>query len=372
MEAPVAATEDGLHRTGRRYAVLMRAAVLLCASGAAVCQAAPDQRPVVASVVAGLWLWSAVYVRWGGRLLLVDTAVVLALCLSQRWLVPPESLGDSTNWVFAVVSCTVVAQQWLTSAGTGALLTAIVVAAHLTGNFLAAPDGWFDAVPIGLWSLGEAGLSRLLFLLVLQGSRRADRAIAESASARRDAAVAAARRDDEREHLALLHDTAAATLLAVGSRMVGPGEPWLADQAVRDLEVLASQPGFPEGEVDLALLLDEVARHAPVAVRTRSPGPVPVAAVPAAAVGAAVREALTNVGRHAGVDLAEVVLSRADGVVVVEVVDHGRGFAPDAVPAHRRGLARSIGQRMDRVGGRAVVTSAPGAGTLVRLEWPDG
>ncbi|MET8837871.1 hypothetical protein ABZV78_28715, partial [Micromonospora sp. NPDC004540] len=49
--------------------------------------------------------------------------------------------------------------------------------------------------------------------------------------------------------------------------------------------------------------------------------------------------------------------------------DDGPGFDPASVPAHRYGLRESIHGRMSTVGGRAEVTSAPGAGTRIRLEW---
>ncbi|NED55992.1 ATP-binding protein, partial [Micromonospora aurantiaca] len=65
-------------------------------------------------------------------------------------------------------------------------------------------------------------------------------------------------------------------------------------------------------------------------------------------------------------------LAREGGTVVVEVVDDGPGFDPSTVPAHRYGLRESIHGRMSTVGGRAVVTSAPGTGTRIRLEWSDG
>ena len=47
-----------------------------------------------------------------------------------------------------------------------------------------------------------------------------------------------------------------------------------------------------------------------------------------------------------------------------------RGFDRAAVPAGRRGLAESIEGRMERAGGRATVTSAPGEGTEVELRMP--
>ena len=49
------------------------------------------------------------------------------------------------------------------------------------------------------------------------------------------------------------------------------------------------------------------------------------------------------------------------------VRDRGPGFDPRRVPEDRRGLRESIVGRMDRHGGRAVVHSAPGAGTEVEL-----
>jgi signal transduction histidine kinase len=51
----------------------------------------------------------------------------------------------------------------------------------------------------------------------------------------------------------------------------------------------------------------------------------------------------------------------------VFVRDRGPGFDLESVPPDRRGVRESIVGRMDRHGGRAVVHSAPGAGTEVEL-----
>ncbi|MEU4641550.1 ATP-binding protein [Micromonospora sp. NPDC023814] len=371
---PAGATERELHRMGRRYAVAMRTTALGCVSATALFQATPDRRALVVGVVTGLAAWNVAYARFSSRrwLLPADTLVIMLLCLTQRWTVPPDAVTDSTNWVLAVVTVTAIAHQWLTTVAGGVLLTTAIVVAHLAGNALAIPGSWAGTVPLGLWTFAEAGLSRVLFLLVRAGAQQADRIVAASERARRDAAVAAARRADEREHLAVLHDTAAATLLAVGARMVDGTEPWLAEQAARDLEILAAQPDFSDGDTDLVRLLNQVAGHAPVAVEVRSPAAVPMPAIRATAISAAVREALTNVARHAGVDTAELVVGRAGDRILVEVSDRGTGFAPEVVPPHRRGLSQSIAQRVARVGGRAIVTPRPGGGTLVSLEVPDG
>jgi len=78
----------------------------------------------------------------------------------------------------------------------------------------------------------------------------------------------------------------------------------------------------------------------------------------------AAREAMANAARHAGADEISVFVEPT----AVYVRDRGAGFDPDAVAADRRGLAESIRGRMERVGGTAKVTSAPGEGTDVELQ----
>jgi signal transduction histidine kinase len=83
----------------------------------------------------------------------------------------------------------------------------------------------------------------------------------------------------------------------------------------------------------------------------------------------ATREALNNVRRHAGADRATVRLRGDSRGVRLDIADEGKGFAVDEVPATRRGLRHSVQGRMSGVGGTAMVTSAVGAGTVLRLEW---
>lgn len=361
------ATESELRRLSHRCVVVLRTGVVVVAGGAAIFQA---PGALIAVVIGGLCVWSLAFLRYMPRLLWADTFLIAALCLAQGRLVRPDLLLDISNWIFAVVVITAVAHQWFTAPASGTLLTGVLVTAYVAG--LAPHSGVVGALPLGLTVLGTAGLSRLLWFHIFAAAARADRAVEASERSRRQVAVAAARRADEREHLAVLHDTAAATLLAVGTRMVDGTEPWLADQAARDLDILAGHPATDDGETDLAAALADVVAQAPVSVHLTVPRPLPVPVATAAAISAAVREALTNVARHAGVDAAEVVAVRTDGTVVVTVTDDGRGFAADDVPSHRRGVAESIEWRMRQAGGRATVTTEPGRGTVVRLEWPGG
>lgn len=82
------------------------------------------------------------------------------------------------------------------------------------------------------------------------------------------------------------------------------------------------------------------------------------------------QEAISNALRHAGPAGVLVSLRAQQRRVVLEVTDSGRGFDP-ASPRPGLGLA-SMRERAASVGGRLSVTSAPGAGTTVRLSVPAG
>jgi signal transduction histidine kinase len=84
-----------------------------------------------------------------------------------------------------------------------------------------------------------------------------------------------------------------------------------------------------------------------------------------------VQEALTNVARHAAVDEAMMCLGVAGERLIVQVADQGTSFDAQAAMAAGRtsGLA-GMRERAGLVGGRLLVESTPGAGTLVRAELP--
>jgi hypothetical protein len=89
----------------------------------------------------------------------------------------------------------------------------------------------------------------------------------------------------------------------------------------------------------------------------------------AAAVDAA-RACLENVLRHSGVTVAEIVIGQEAGESTIMVVDEGRGFDPDAVPADRLGLRVSVVERINTVGGYVRIWSIPGNGTSVLISVP--
>jgi signal transduction histidine kinase len=83
------------------------------------------------------------------------------------------------------------------------------------------------------------------------------------------------------------------------------------------------------------------------------------------------REALANVVKHAQAQTASVRIEAAASSVILEVADDGRGFDPDAAHAGHFGLD-SMRSRADELGADLHIISAPGRGTVVRVELPAG
>ena len=80
-----------------------------------------------------------------------------------------------------------------------------------------------------------------------------------------------------------------------------------------------------------------------------------------------VREALANVVKHAGASKASVHVEARSGRVLVEIRDDGSGFDPGAHHSGHFGL-ESMRSRAAELGAVLTISSAPGAGTVVRAE----
>jgi two-component system, NarL family, sensor histidine kinase DevS len=82
-----------------------------------------------------------------------------------------------------------------------------------------------------------------------------------------------------------------------------------------------------------------------------------------------VQEALTNVVKHAGATHVSVVLTRKGDTVAAVVEDDGQGFDSDTTREEGLGLA-GMRERVEIVGGRLRIESAPGSGTTLAAEVP--
>ena len=85
------------------------------------------------------------------------------------------------------------------------------------------------------------------------------------------------------------------------------------------------------------------------------------------------QEAMTNAVRHARPETLTLTLTACHPKVLLQIRDDGVGFEPPETPAGRwsGGLGLyGMRERVANLGGRLSLNSAPGAGTLVRVEVP--
>lgn len=90
----------------------------------------------------------------------------------------------------------------------------------------------------------------------------------------------------------------------------------------------------------------------------------------AAHILAITREALSNIAKHSSATQATIALKAVDGTLALTVGDNGRGFDVGAVRNSRQRGLGNLYARAERVGGRLIVTSEYGTGTVVTAELP--
>ncbi len=362
-------TYAGVLGEGTTLAVVFRHVICLLI-GVMWLVAPPRPVPTLIATVL-LMLWSVIRLRgrdtgpaWAG----VDLLVVVAyLAVPASAATSASAIGGSTQVkvAAAVVISFGIEQRARWSVGSLAVVLAALFAGFRNvadldlGRFL----GMFAVLYLAvLWALAVAARQ-----MVLRAAEGVDASLEALRRTRLWAAVTGARRRYEREQLALMHDTAASTLLLVGTG-VEIGAAQLAAQARRDLAILeAGVPVFDDdGEVDLVVLLSDIACECRTSLSMCGLGTLRIRPAVAWAVTAAVREALTNVDRHAHARSVRVEVGRCS----VAIIDDGIGFTrPRDASAGRHGIRRSIIARMSAIGGAGTVSGVAGGGTRVDLTW---
>jgi signal transduction histidine kinase len=171
--------------------------------------------------------------------------------------------------------------------------------------------------------------------------------------------MAAHLHDSVLQTLALLqrHSGDARTVARLARRQERELRDWLYADAGPDAATLRAA---------LAAVAAEVEDLHDVTVEVVGVGDVPMRD-PLGAMVRATREAMVNAAKHSGAGHVDVYAETAGSQVEVFVRDRGSGFDPDAIAEGRLGVRESIHGRMERHGGTAVIRSAPGEGTEVRL-----
>lgn len=365
-----------LQGLGRRYAAVVRVVTLSVTMVVALVAAADQAARITVLVVLGaVAVWSAVYVRRvqqdeGAWLTITDTVVLSILALSSAWVTPATWLDSGASWSVPFVSFAAVVYQYHVGRTLGAACGLTLAVAMVVGAMIAQPERASSAgVVSGAWAIVLVGLGRLLWTLVQRGAARADDILDAAESARQEQVALAGLRADEQNLAAVLHDTAATTLMMVGMGLGADQHALVGRRAARDLQVLGAHGDRRSGRVDLRPLLDAEAGLLSVPVVVDAPHSLWTDALVAHAVVGAVGEALTNAAKHArcGEVLVRVVVD--EHCTTVRVADDGIGFDPHAVPRSCRGVRTSIVSRMRGVGGTATIVSDLRRGTTVVLEW---
>ncbi|MEU2113311.1 ATP-binding protein [Streptomyces sp. NPDC019507] len=248
---------------------------------------------------------------------------------------------------------------------------AALVATHAAGYWPTGADVAVIAAHLNA-IVSSAVLARVFWWYLRRQGGLLDAATAQALAAEAERA----RYAERIAHHRALHDTVLATLTAIASGRADADAPPVRERCAREAAYLRRLVLQQQAEEDrapgTAAAVERAVRSAEslgLRVNAQYDGLVEIPAPAAAALGAAVTEALNNVLRHAGTGRAHVTVTGAGGRVLVTVVDRGVGFDPDTVP-EGLGLRSSVGARMRESGGAADVDSAPGEGTRVELRWP--
>ncbi|MEZ0164608.1 ATP-binding protein [Kineococcus sp. LSe6-4] len=297
---------------------------------------------------------------------------------------------DDVPWVLSLSPVTVGAGAVAVSSVTGALALAAVhlalrAALQLSGVWTVPPDvGALEATGLVVIAVAAA-----VAVLAVRGSaRQLDAARAAAARAAAGAAAAEAVEQENSRWDGIVHDDVLASLSLAAHARDDTDRLHARQAAGRALTSVVHEPdggtgpGRPVPVADAVHRLGEaVAAELPAAdLRPdpdRSRALVPAEALEA--LRAATVEACRNARRHGaregvapGVRVRVRVRSPGPdgpGRLSVEVRDDGAGFDPRRA-SPRLGLDVSVRRRAAVVGGRALVRSAPGVGTVVLLSVP--
>jgi signal transduction histidine kinase len=312
----------------------------------------------------------------------LDPAGVMAdvACGIAALFVLTGALGDSDrttslNWMLPYTVGTVVAVALAIRVRRAFLVSAVLAALYLVSVWPEVVHGQgpaTTAIVNAVSYLGFFAVAALLRAVLLYLADLLRQARAESVARGEQLA---AERERARQHM-LIHDSALQTLEAIakGWGEGGPALRLLAQQEAHHLRLALGDDQSGDADrcdlrIRLGLLIAEFAgrglnvEFVSAELVTAVPGPV------ADALSAAAREALTNIVKHAAVLTAVVRVATVGDGVELTIRDRGSGF-DQASRCPGFGIAYSIRHRISQVGGRTDISSAPGAGTLVRLWSP--
>ena len=304
--------------------------------------------------------------RW---VALTDSAIFAAYMVLAIYILPKGVLIDGPNWIVGGTSVAIFVITWVLPPLWTVAVAVLEAVAFSVGLALAGSsvlDGHYLQPGVfvlqGLLAVGVIGIIR-------RGARQADATLDHVERARAELLVERSRLNSRRQFERDLHDTVLSTLTVVARGSLEDRPDLVRTRCDRDLALLDQTDQVSETPGLFASIAWEAGCRA-MSVRLNIPGDEPdLPSEVIEAVAGTVRETLSNVERHAGVDNAEVVASFSPGWLRISIRDNGRGFDPTAPPPGHTGIQRSMIERMTAVGGTVKIDSTPGGGTKVTIIW---
>ncbi len=147
----------------------------------------------------------------------------------------------------------------------------------------------------------------------------------------------------------------------------------LVEEAVRVMRQVASQlrPAVLNLGILPALewLTEEFRQRTGIACHLLAGDDIPLDDSRATTLFRIVQESLTNVTRHAEASQVDIGLSLEAEHIRLEIADNGKGFELHQVSSHSFGLL-GMGERLEALGGKLRIVSAPGRGTRLHITIP--
>jgi signal transduction histidine kinase len=322
----------------------------------------------------------------------IDLLIAVGLIVSSGLVVPPgEVIGETPFFAVSYPACA--ALLWGAARGLGGGIAAGAVLS--VALVFSRP---INGIPLGDLSHGQvfglvngvvyflaAGAATGVFSLLFARWSEQFRNLAQSAFLASERAARLAGResmgraihDSVLQSLALVHKRGRE--LARAPSVPGDQVLELATMA-RDQElalralILREPEEPPAGASSLRDRMEvSVGSVKKLPVTLSAVGPVWLATADVETIAAAVEQALDNVVRHSGATRAVVFADIEDPWVTVSVRDNGRGFVYDErylQEAGKVGLLKSMKGRIEDLGGRMRVKTAPGIGTEVEFRVP--
>ncbi len=277
--------------------------------------------------------------------------------MSTGWLA--AALGFSMRWVVVYYVVVNVVTQYLFSIPIG-------------GNH-SLETSYLD----GLYTILTNGSVAVIALMLRYAASRSDIANSE----RMEAAILEAQVEaqaKERSRLdALVHDSVLTALISAGRATTEDEIKASADLANIAIQRLQTPDSVYEASASVlcSSLFDSVISAArridpEIEFNKNCLTSFAVNGEVASALTEATIQAVQNSVLHAGGKAKrELHLKSSQGTLKLVVKDDGVGFRPNRVPTGRLGIKLSIQGRLESIGGKAHIVSAPRKGTTVVLEW---